>query len=107
MKKVKNIKKLFGKRLQELRVKKDLSQQELSERIKIGDKSLSKLERGINFVKADTLENLINELEIEPTELFDFLHHRDIEELREELIKALKENDENVQIIYRIFKLFK
>ena len=51
-----NMKELLGKRIKELRTQKQLTQEQLAEMVDMGERNLSKIECGINFVSADTLE---------------------------------------------------
>ena len=67
-----SIKKLFGKKLKEYRIKMDFTQEELAEKIGISAKSLSQIELGNNFVSAETLEAICNALNISPKKMFDF-----------------------------------
>ena len=64
-----DIKKLLGLKIKELRLKKGMTQEELSEKIGMVERNLSKIECGKNFVTADTLTNLIDALEIKPKDL--------------------------------------
>ena len=50
-----DIKKLLGRRIKELRESKDLTQEQLAEKIGIGQRNLSKIECGNNFVTSETL----------------------------------------------------
>ena len=49
------IKKLLGQRIKELRTKKGYTQEQLTEKLNIGQRTLSKIERGNTFVSAETL----------------------------------------------------
>jgi len=64
------IKMLFGLNLKRFRKEKRLSQDQLSEKVDISVKHLSKIERGLTFVSADLLEKLSNNLEISVARLF-------------------------------------
>lgn len=50
--------------------------------IDVGERNLSKIECGNNFVTAETLSKIITALEVEPTELFNFKHLDEKEELK-------------------------
>ena len=50
-----DIKKLFGRRIKELRQRKGLTQEQLAYMVDVGERNLSKIECGNNFVTADTL----------------------------------------------------
>jgi len=66
------IKQKFGKRLRYLRRQKDLTQEQLAEKVGISVEFLSNLERGINGPSFETLEKLSVTLEVELKNLFDF-----------------------------------
>ena len=65
-----DIKALFGENLKHYRKKRHLSQEQLSEKVDISAKHLSKIERGVTFVSADLLEKLSDCLEISAAQLF-------------------------------------
>jgi transcriptional regulator with XRE-family HTH domain len=52
------IKTIFGENLKFYRKAKELSQEQLSEKVEISVKHLSSIERGLTFVSADILEKL-------------------------------------------------
>lgn len=60
---------LLGHNIQTIRKRKGLTQQELSDQIGINLQSLSKIERGVNYPTFDTLEKLMDALQITPNEL--------------------------------------
>ena len=64
------VKKLFGLNLKRFRKEKHLSQEQLSEKVDISVKHLSKIERGLTFVSADLLEKLSYYLEVSIARLF-------------------------------------
>ena len=97
-----SIKLQIGKRIKELRKKKNLSQEKLSEMIDISQNALSCIETGDNFFTAETLEKIIKIFDIEPEELFCFGHHKSQENLLQEINKMLKENPEKIPDIYKI-----
>ena len=96
-----NIKKSIGKRIKELRKVRHLSQEQLAEKIDINQNALSYIETGENFFSAETLEKLINALQIEPSELFEVKHFQK-EELIEEIVQMLRENPDKIKDIYKI-----
>jgi transcriptional regulator with XRE-family HTH domain len=65
-----NVKSVFGANLKHYRKEKKLSQEQLSEKVDISVKHLSKIERGLTFVSADLLEKLSSNLEISIAQLF-------------------------------------
>jgi transcriptional regulator with XRE-family HTH domain len=59
-----NVKALFGSNVKQYRKEKNLSQEQLSERVDISVKHLSEIERGIVFASAGLLEKLAESLDI-------------------------------------------
>ena len=49
---------LLGKRFKELRIQKRLPQEQLAEMVDMGERNLSKIECGVNFVSAETLSKI-------------------------------------------------
>ena len=64
------LRKLFGLNLKRFRKDMHLSQEQLSEKVDISVKHLSKIERGLTFVSADLLEKLPNNLGVSVAHLF-------------------------------------
>lgn len=102
-----DIKKLLGKRIKELRTRKNLTQAQLAEMVDIAERTLSKIECGQTFVTADTLAKIITALEVEPAELFNFKHLEEKEILKDELITAIKNEEVDIPTLYRIYKSLK
>lgn len=66
---------MIGKRIQEIRKKKGLTQEQLSELIDVSPHHLSALERGVYGIKLQTLVNILNCLECSADEVFcDVVH---------------------------------
>jgi transcriptional regulator with XRE-family HTH domain len=86
-------KRLVGERVQTLRKRKKLSQEELSSRIGIDTKSLSRLERGAHYPSLETLDRIRAELGVELKDFFDFNPHPSAEEMRDFLIRAASSAD--------------
>jgi len=97
------MKKLFGKRIKELRTRKNLTQEQLAELLNIGERNLSKIECGVNFVSADTLEKLAVSLGVSYKELFDFEHLKDESLMKSELISSINKNSIDVNLLYKIY----
>ena len=102
-----DIKKLLGKRIKELREHKNLTQEKLAEKIGIGQRNLSKIECGNNFVTSETLSKIISALQVEAKDLFDFNHKNDKEILKRELFEAIKEEKVDVELLYRFYQSVK
>lgn len=99
-----NIKKEIGRRIKEIRKSRGLSQEKLSEMVDIAQNTLSYIENGDNFFTAETLEKLISTLKITPSELFEFGHFKNNDELIEEINIILNKNPEKIPEFYKILK---
>ena len=64
------IKKVFGTNLKYYRKKRQLSQEQLAERLNITPKHLSTIETGVTFVSAKLLEEITNKLLVSASALF-------------------------------------
>ena len=62
--------KIIGKRIQEFRKKKGITQEELAEVIDISPHYLSALERGLYNIKLETLVKILNYLDCSADEIF-------------------------------------
>ncbi|AWK04535.1 XRE family transcriptional regulator [Flavobacterium crocinum] len=61
-----------GKRIQEIRIQKNLSQQDLASKCNFEKSNMSRLEKGNVNATLSTLEKVCNALQIDFTELFKF-----------------------------------
>ena len=98
----------FGKRIQEIRKSKKLTQERLAEAIGLDTPNLSNIERGKRFVTSDTLEKIVKALGVAEKDLFDFEHIKN----REELIKSINEllntsDTKEIEFYYRMISLCK
>ena len=91
---MKDVKRLFGMRMKELRKNRWLSQEELAEKAGISSKYLSRVEMGQHLPSIDVLARLADILHVEIKDLFDFGHEVGLKELRETMNKFTKELDE-------------
>ncbi len=62
--------KIIGKRIQQIRKRKGLTQEQLSELIDISPHYLSALERGVYNIKLETLVKILNHLDCSADEVF-------------------------------------
>lgn len=88
-----DVRHLVGERVQILRKRKQLSQEELASRIGIDTKSLSRLERGQHYPSLETLERIRVALGVELKDFFDFDGRPSAEELRNFLLRAASKAD--------------
>ena len=101
------IKKELGKKIKRIRLAKGYTQDKLSEMIDISQKALSSIELGENFVTADTLDKLLNALEVTSEELFATNQLKDSKELLQKInenIAIIGEDSDRLEIIYNLTK---
>ena len=100
-----NIKQKLGLRIKELRRQRKLSQEKLSEMIDISQNSLSKIEIGDNFISSETLEKLLQSLDVSILELFDFEHVKDDCDLITDINMYIKKLDkEKLVLLHKILQ---
>ncbi|MBQ8459596.1 helix-turn-helix transcriptional regulator [bacterium] len=104
------IKKEIGKRIKSIRISKGYTQEKLSEMADISQRALSKIEIGENFITAETLDNLLNALEIDAEDLFAANKFKEPQELLKMINQNISEignNSEKLEIIYNLTKSLK
>jgi len=100
-----NIKKSLGKKIKFYREARELTQEQLAEKIGINSKSLSTIECGQNFVTAQTLENISSALNVSIKKLFDFEdNYIEDKKIKEKLFELINQNEEKIPTIYKIIK---
>lgn len=99
-----NIQKCFGARVKELRKRQGLTQEQLSEKINIGVRSLVKIETGKSFPSPETLEKLTAAFQTETSSLFQYEHLESKENIRTSIIKILDANPNKLPDIYKVIK---
>lgn len=103
-----DIDKIFGKILRNFRLKSGLTQEELSEKLGISLKYISRIENGNNGIKTQTLIKYMNILGITPNTLYkEFITHKEVKKniSLSEKIDAL--SDEKKDFISSIVDLLK
>lgn len=101
------MKKQLGKRIKELRIQKLLTQEQLAEMTDMGERNLSKIECGINFISAETLEKLTKALNVSAKDLFDFEHLKNVTLRKDEIIEAIKNDNVDIDLMYKIYQSIK
>ena len=94
------LKQQLGQRIQTLRKKCKLTQEQFAEKIGIDAKNVSKIENGNNYPSPETLTAIARALQVDIYELFVFKEEIPIETMKEKVIKAL-ETDKNVVFLYQ------
>ncbi len=102
-----DIKQLLGKRIQELRKSKGLTQECMAELMGIEVVSMSNIERGKYYPAAENLTKIINILDVQPDELFKFNHLKPHNEILSEMYKNLENNENLARLVYKFYMLVK
>ncbi len=103
MRETKNIKKLLGKRIQELRKSKKLTQEELAEKIGIGTPNISYFETGRFSPAVETIEKIAKALDVEIYELYMFNPLKSIEEIQTELENVIHSDERILRMLYKFY----
>ncbi len=98
-------KKLIGLRIKELRKSRGLSQEELAEKAATSPNYLSRMERGTENPTLEMLIKISGALDVEMRETFDFSHKESLRDLKEFLIKFIKEaKEEQIRLAIKILR---
>ena len=103
------IKSELGQKIRRMRQKRGMTQEELSEKIDISQRTLSGIETGENFVTAETLDKLVIALDTTFEELFATEHYKETPILVHEICETVKQLAQNnsrhdLEILYNITK---
>lgn len=101
-----NLKKSLGQRIRELRIKNNLSQEELAELVNLDRRSISNIECGNTF-PLTSLNLIAKALNTDLKSLFDFdANSKNDKQLIETITKKLPElKSEQLKIIYRLLEV--
>ena len=97
------LKKSLGRQIQKIRKRQKLTQEKLAELIGIEVPSMSNIETGKYAPSIETLQKLSEVLDVKPWEFYYF-DEISPAEMKQELIKALDENQKLLKIIYNLIK---
>lgn len=101
------IKKEIGKKIKNMRIEMGYTQEKLAELVDISQKALSSIEIGENFLKAETLDKILEAFDITADELFNTNKFKDSDELLKMInknISKIGDNPEKLEIIYNLTK---
>lgn len=97
---MKNLKEEFGNKLKNLRKNQNYTQEVLAEKIDLSQRQLIRIENGKNFPSVETINRIMNVLDVDLDNLFDF--NRDIRAL--ELIDISTVDNVNKELYYDILQ---
>ena len=103
-----NIKNLLGEKVKRLRKIRGFTQEQFAEIIDITPRNLCRIESGENFVTAETLDKILNALNVSAGILFTYEHLKDDKELLADIytyIDKIKINHKQLEKTYRILRL--
>ena len=98
------IKKELGLRIKRMRAELGYTQEALSEKINVSQRTLAGIETGENFLTAETLDKIIEALNTTPEELFKTSHLKNTDELFEEITKGIKKISHNRKKLEELYK---
>ena len=102
-----NLKKLLGKKIQEIRKSRHLTQETLAELVEIDTSSISHIENGKYYPSAENLEKIMQILNIKPSEIFNFEYYADKHSLVQEMTEAMQNNEKLVRLMYQFYSTIK
>ncbi len=85
-----NLTKCIGSKIKEARKARKLTQIQLAEKINVDPKYLSRIETGFATPSLKTIEKIVEILQADIGQLFDFSEYKQQEEVLEELQKKMK-----------------
>ena len=97
-------KSLLGKRLRELRKRRNITQEKLSELVSVDPATISNIENGKNYPAMNNLENIIDVLGVSYAEVFDFEHKEPVYNLISKINEIMNTHPEHVELFYKIIK---
>ena len=96
-------KQMIGARIKEIRNKKGLTQEQLSEKMEINPKYLSSIERGNENPTLNALIKLSEALKVELSEIFSFIQIEDPGERKSMVTSLLDQADtEQLKLAYKV-----
>lgn len=98
------MKKLFGKRLRELRIQKGLTQEKMAEYIGIKPENYSRIENGLSFPKPENIVKISKVLNVEIAELFQFSQLSDYTHILEQVTKKLQNDADSTMLVYKFLR---
>ena len=84
-----NLKKCFGQNVQKYRKHRNLTQERLAELVGVDVTSISAVETGKYFPSADTLSRIVEVLQVQFSDLFEFDSLRSNDEVFEDIISII------------------
>ncbi len=101
-----NLKEMIGSRIKDIRNKKGITQEQLSESVGINPKYLSSIERGKENPTLNILLKLAQSLDVNLDEIFSSVQIEDPEKRMRLILRLLdKADDEQLKLVYKILSV--
>ena len=103
-----NIKNLLGEKVKRLRKKRGFTQEQFAEMIDITPRNLCRIESGENFVTSETLDKILNTLNVPADILFSYEHLKNEKEIIADIytyIDKIKANPRQLEKVHRVLRL--
>ena len=98
-----DLKEMIGSRIQEIRNKKGMTQDQLSEKVGISSKYLSSIERGKENPTLNTILKMARSLDVKPDEFFTYLEIEDPAKRKSMIIEMLDgADDDQLKLAYKV-----
>ncbi|MBR1754064.1 helix-turn-helix transcriptional regulator [bacterium] len=98
-------KELLGMRIKEFREKKNFTQDKLAEMVGIDPKHLSRIENGRNYPSFETLEKILDSLEITFEDIFQNAHFANkIDIINKINARLINLSEEKLRFIFKMIK---
>ena len=98
-----SIKKLLGKRIQEIRKSRKITQEQLAELVSMDTSSISNIENGKYYPSSENLDKILEILNVRPHELFAFESFNRPEKLIEEMYASMKQDITLARLMYKFY----
>ena len=96
-------KELLGMRIKEFRENRKFTQDKLTEMIGIDPKHLSRIENGRNYPSFETLEKILDSLNVSYEDIFNYSHFITKDDMIEQInAKLSRLNDEKLTFIFKM-----
>ncbi len=102
-----NIKEQLGKRIKEIRKRRNFTQEKLSELADMEIPTLSNIENGKNYPNYETLAKISKALDVRPYELYMFDYYISKDEMIQEITSKMKTDENLTKQLYKFYTCIK
>lgn len=96
-------KELLGMRIKEFRENRKFTQDKLAEMVGIDPKHLSRIENGRNYPSFETLEKILDSLNVSYEDIFNYSHFIERDEMIKKInVKLLNINSDKLTFIFKM-----